>query len=378
MEGERRLGFDAEGAVNLKTFCRQIAQITQRAQTGFPMKAMVLKQIGSMDKNNTPLQLADLPIPAPGEDEILIRVSACGVCHTELDEIEGRTPPPRLPVVLGHQVVGRVEEAGGGAKKIKAGDRVGVGWIYSACGKCKFCRQGNENLCGDFKATGRDADGGYAQYMTVPEDFAHPIPPIFSDSEAAPLLCAGAIGYRSLRLANLEDGQNLGMTGFGASAHLVLKMARHQFPRSRIFVFARSEKEQEFARELGAAWAGDPAEDSPEKLDRIIDTTPAWKPVVEALKNLEAGGRLVINAIRKENFDQEALRQIDYPRHLWLEKEIKSVANVARRDVREFLELAAKIPIRPEVQEFPLEGANQALVELKERKIRGAKVLRIG
>jgi len=342
------------------------------------MKAMVLKEIGSMDQNETPLELVDLPIPAPGEDEILIRVSACGVCHTELDEIEGRTPPPRLPVVLGHQVVGRVEKAGARAKKIKVGDRVGVGWIYSACGKCKFCRQGNENLCIDFKATGRDADGGYAQYMTVPEDFTHPIPPAFSDAEAAPLLCAGAIGYRSLRLANLEDGQNLGMTGFGASAHLVLKMARHQFPRSRIFVFARSEKEREFARELGAAWAGDPTEESPEKLDRIIDTTPAWKPIVESLKNLEAGGRLVINAIRKENFDQEALRQIDYPRHLWLEKEIKSVANVARRDVREFLELAAKIPIRPEVQEYPLEGANQALVELKERKIRGAKVLKIG
>jgi propanol-preferring alcohol dehydrogenase len=342
------------------------------------MKGMILRQICRVERNQTPLELVDLPIPVPGQNEILIRVSACGVCHTELDEIEGRTPPPRLPVVLGHQVVGRVEKAGARARKFKADDRVGVGWIYSACGKCKFCRKGNENLCGDFKATGRDADGGYAQYMTVPEDFAYPIPAIFSDSEAAPLLCAGAIGYRSLRLANLEDGQNLGMTGFGASAHLVLKMARHQFPRSRIFVFARNEKEQEFARELGAAWAGDPAEESPEKLDCIIDTTPAWKPVVEALKNLEAGGRLVINAIRKENVDQEALSQIDYPRDLWLEKEIKSVANVARRDVREFLELAAKIPIKPEVQEFPLEGANQALVELKEKKIRGAKVLRIG
>lgn len=342
------------------------------------MKAMILRQICRLERNQTPLELVDLPIPVAGENEILIRVSACGVCHTELDEIEGRTPPPRLPVVLGHQVVGRVERAGVRAKKLKAGDRIGVGWIYSACGKCKFCRKGDENLCGDFKATGRDADGGYAQYMTVSEDFAHPIPAIFSDSEAAPLLCAGAIGYRSLRLTHLEDGQNLGMTGFGASAHLVLKMAQHQFPRSRIFVFARNEKEREFARELGAVWAGDLAEESPEKLDCIIDTTPAWKPIVEALKNLEAGGRLVINAIRKENIDQEALSQIDYPRHLWLEKEIKSVANVARRDVREFLELASKIPIKPEVQEFPLEGANQALLELKERKIRGAKVLRIG
>jgi propanol-preferring alcohol dehydrogenase len=179
-------------------------------------------------------------------------------------------------------------------------------------------------------------------------------------------------------LTGLKDGQNLGLTGFGASAHLVLKMARHRFPNSKIFVFARSEKERAFAQELGAAWVGDPSEDPPEKLDRIIDTTPVWKPIVEALKNLEPGGRLVINAIRKEEGDKEVLRQMDYPLHLWLEKEIKSVANVARRDVREFLDLAAQIPIKPEVQEFALEGANQALVELKERKVRGAKVLRIG
>jgi propanol-preferring alcohol dehydrogenase len=342
------------------------------------MKAMVLKEIGGMEKNKIPLEFTDLPIPAPGKKELLIRVSVCGVCHTELDEVEGRTPPPRLPVILGHQVVGRVEAAGPGADSFKSGDRVGVGWIYSACGACKFCREGDENLCPDFRATGRDANGGYAQYMTVPEDFAYRIPPAFSDSEAAPLLCAGAIGYRSLRLTGLKDGQNLGLTGFGASAHLVLKMARHRFPNSRIFVFARSEKERTFAQELGAAWAGDPSEDSPEKLARIIDTTPVWKPIVEALKNLESGGRLMINAIRKEEGDKEVLRQLDYPLHLWMEKEIKSVANVARRDVREFLDLAAQIPIKPEVQEFALQEANQALVELKERKIRGAKVLRIG
>jgi propanol-preferring alcohol dehydrogenase len=342
------------------------------------MKAMVLKEIGSMEKNRAPLRLVDLPIPEPGEKEVLVRVSSCGVCHTELDEVEGRTPPPRLPVILGHQVVGRVEKEGARATHFKTGDRVGVGWIYSACGTCKFCREGNENLCPEFRATGRDVNGGYAQYMTVSEDFAYRIPPTFSDSEAAPLLCAGAIGYRSLRLTGLQDGQNLALTGFGASAHLVLKMARHRFPNSRIFVFARSEKERTFARELGAAWAGDPSENPPEKLDCIIDTTPAWRPIMEALKNLQPGGRLVINAIRKEEGDKEVLRQMDYPLHLWLEKEIKSVANVARRDVREFLDLAAQIPIKPEVQEFVLEGANQALVELKERKVRGAKVLRIG
>ena len=213
--------------------------------------------------------------------------------------------------------------------------------------------------------------------MTVLEDFAYHIPDVFSDSEAAPLLCAGAIGYRSLRLTGLKDGQKLGLTGFGASAHLVLKMATHRYPNSKVFVFARSAKERAFSRELGAVWAGDTEEESPEKLDGIIDTTPVWKPVVEALKNLEPGGRLVINAIRKEEVDKEYLLRLDYPTHLWLEKEIKSVANVSRRDVSEFLALAAEMRIKPEVQEFALEEANKALVELKTRRIRGAKVLRI-
>ena len=330
-----------------------------------------------MDENRNPLVLADLPDPVPTEKEILIKVSACGVCHTELDEIEGRTPPPRLPVVLGHQLVGTVEKTGAKAMEFKLGDRVGVGWIYSACGTCKFCLQGDENLCNSFKATGRDANGGYAQYAAVLEDFAYNIPDVFSDSEAAPLFCAGAIGYRSLRLTGIQDGQNLGLTGFGASAHLVAKMARHKYPNSKVFVFARSERERDFAKDLGAVWAGGTEEESPEKLHCIIDTTPAWKPIVAALENLESGGRLVINAIRKEEVDKTYLLKLDYPRHLWLEKEIKSVANVARRDVREFLELAAEIPIKPEVQEFTLEEANKALVELKERKIRGAKVLRI-
>ena len=321
--------------------------------------------------------MADLPDPVPGDGEILVKVSVCGVCHTELDEIEGRTPPLRFPVVLGHEVVGRVAGAGKDAKRFQPGERVGIGWIHSACGKCKYCLSGNENVCEQFWATGRDANGGYAEYMTVPEDFAYPVPDIFSDAEAAPLMCAGAIGYRSLRLAEMKDGENLGLTGFGASAHLVLKMARHMYPNSSVFVFARSEKEQIFARELGAIWAGDTTDESPEKLHSIIDTTPAWKPIVEALKNLECGGRLIINAIRKEDFDKEYLLKLDYPSHLWLEKEIKSVANVARRDISEFLQLAAEIPIKPHVQEFSLEEANKALLELKERKIRGGKVLRI-
>ena len=341
------------------------------------MKAMLLNNICRLEENKNPLIMADLPDPVPGDKEILVKVSACGVCHTELDEIEGRTPPPRFPVVLGHEVVGSVEQTGRKANKFKVGDRVGIGWIYSACGECKFCLQQNENLCENFKATGRDANGGYAEYTVVPEDFAYKIPDLFSDSEAAPLLCAGAIGYRSLRLTNIENGQNLGLTGFGASAHLVLKMTMHRYPGCKVFVFARSEKERDFAKELGAVWAGDTEETSPEKLDCIIDTTPVWKPIVEALKNLKGGGRLVINAIRKEDVDKEYLLKLDYPAHIWLEKEIKSVANVARRDISEFLELAAEIPIKPEVQEFTLEEANRALIELREQKIRGAKVLRI-
>lgn len=340
------------------------------------MKAMVLKALCNLKENPVPLALMDLPMPSPKAQEILVKVSACGVCHTELDEIEGRTPPPRLPVVLGHQVIGRVEAVGSKVSTIKSGDRVGVAWIFSACGSCKFCLAGNENLCPSFAATGRDANGGYAQYMTVAEDFAYAIPAIFSDVQAAPLLCAGAIGYRSLRLTGLKDGQRLGLTGFGASAHLVLKMARHRYPNSEIYVFARSAKERAFAEELGAVWTGDTTERAPHKLDCIIDTTPAWEPVVEALANLESGGRLVINAIRKEG-DKSSLLNLDYPAHLWQEKELKSVANITRNDVKEFLNLAAQMNLQPEVQVFALEQANEALLELKTGQIRGAKVLKI-
>jgi propanol-preferring alcohol dehydrogenase len=258
---------------------------------------------------------------------------------------------------------------------LRVGDRVGVAWINSACGSCEFCRSARENLCLHFKATGLDAHGGYAQYMTVRADFAYRLPEALSDIETAPLLCAGAIGYRSLALANLRDGQTLGLTGFGASAHLVLALARHRFPRSPVVVFARSPEERAFALELGAAWAGDTRDRSPQPCAAIIDTTPAWTPVVEALKNLQAGGRLVINAIRKESVDQAVLLELDYPDQLWREKELKSVANVTRRDVSEFLSLAAEIPLRPAVESFQLEDANRALVELRHRHIRGAKVL---
>jgi len=341
------------------------------------VKAMAIERVCDLKIEKEPLAFVEMPVPPMGTRDILVRVSACGVCHTELDEIEGRTPPPRFPVVPGHQVIGCVEECGSGTKRFKKGDRVGVAWIYSSCGTCTFCREGNENLCEHFVATGRDVNGGYAEYMTVPEDFAFEVPGAFSDLEAAPLLCAGTIGYRSLRLTGMHDGENIGLVGFGASAHLVIQMVRHRYPSSKIFVFARSTGEREFARELGAFWAGDTTDIPPEKLHRAIDTTPVWGTIVHALRNLERGGRLVINAIRKEEIDKEELLNLSYPEHLWLEKEIKSVANVSARDVREFLDLAAAIPIRPEVEVFALPEANRALIELKERKIRGAKVLAI-
>lgn len=341
------------------------------------MKALLLEKIHNFRLEANPLRLADIPRPEPKPNEILIKVNVCGICHTELDEIEGRTPPIRFPMVLGHQVVGIVEKTGKNVSKVKAGERVGVAWIFSACGQCDHCLRGEENLCEHFSATGRDAPGGYAEYMCVHEDFAHQIPATFKDAEAAPLLCAGAIGYRSVHLTRLKNGQSLGLAGFGASAHLVLKMVKHCYPDSKVFVFARNESERKFAIELGAAWAGDTMDAPPELLNAIIDTTPAWKPIVEALRHLNPGGRLVINAIRKENYDKDYLQNLDYPAHLWLEKEIKSVANVTRADVREFLRLAANIPIHPEYQEYPLEEANNALRELKQQKIRGAKVLRV-
>jgi alcohol dehydrogenase, propanol-preferring len=342
------------------------------------MRAMILNEIALLKDNKSPLAIIELNQPEAGFGEVLVKVSVCGVCHTELDEIEGRTPPPGLPVILGHQVVGEVVKIGEGVTHLQIGDRVGIAWIYSACGECGFCRNGMENLCPSFKATGRDVNGGYAEYICVNEKFAFRIPDIFSDTGAAPLLCAGAIGYRSLRLTQIENGMTLGLTGFGASAHLVLKMVRHRFPDTRVYVFARSQKEREFALELGAIWAGSTAENAPVKLDAIIDTTPVWKPVVEALGQLKPGGRLIINAIRKENIDQKYLLNLSYPKHLWMEKEIKSVANVERRDVSEFLQLAAEIPIVPEVTEYPLEEANRALIDLKYGNIRGAKVLRVG
>jgi propanol-preferring alcohol dehydrogenase len=332
---------------------------------------MILNRIASMDDEPEPLELAKLPVPEPGPTEILIEVSACGVCHTELDEIEGRTPPPALPIVPGHEVVGRVSAKGAGVTRHQFGDRVGVGWIHSSSGGT------NENLSDAFRATGRDVNGGYAEYISVDERYAYPIPDKLGDAEAAPLLCAGSVGFRSLRLAGISDAQVLGLTGFGGSGHLVLLMAKYLYPDTRVFVFARSPKEREFALELGADWSGDTEDVPPEPPHAIIDTTPAWRPVLAALHALRPGGRLVINAIRKEDRDKALLAELSYEQHLWREKELKTVANVTAADIGAFLELAGRANLQPEVETYPLEQANEALRALRSGHIRGAKVLLI-
>ncbi|MDT8409964.1 MAG: alcohol dehydrogenase catalytic domain-containing protein [Wenzhouxiangellaceae bacterium] len=340
------------------------------------MRAMVLNRCATLQDDSSPLTMTDLDRPRPGADEVLIRVHVCGVCHTELDQLEGRIETP-LPRVLGHQVVGTVIEAGDRADPALVGRRVGVGWIASACGECKWCRRGEENLCPDFSATGRDIDGGYAEYMTVAADFVHPIPRQLADQDVAPMLCAGAIGLRSLRLTGLENGQVLGLTGFGASNHLVLSLARAQYPESPIVVWARDRGQREQALERGAAWAGDTQELPPQAPDAIIDTTPVWTTVLAALERLAPGGRLVINAIAKEDSDRDKLAELDYADQLWREKEVKTVANVTRRDIAGFLELAARHKLTPHRQCLPLEQANQALKNIRFGDFRGAFVLTV-
>ena len=340
------------------------------------MRAMVLNDPRAAS-GAVGLVASERPIPRCGAEEVLIHVRVCGVCRTDLDLLQGRVIAPRYPLVPGHQIVGTI--VGIGAKAAdhrRIGDRVGVAWIRCACGECRWCRDKQENLCPHFEATGCDADGGFAEWVATPAEFTYRIPRQLDDVHAAPLLCAGAIGWRSLRLANLGDGDPLGLTGFGASAHLVLQIARVRYPRSPIYVFARSEAERQFARNLGAAWAGDPGDTAPTPLAAIIDTTPAWKPVVEALPQLMPGGRLVINAIRKDNADRDELARINYATDLWMERQIRSVANVTRLDVKEMLEFAASAQLKPTVDVLTLDEANVALERLATgTAARGATVL---
>ena len=335
------------------------------------MKAMILNKQSPIEEK--PLEPADLPVPTPNDNQILVKVSVCGACHTDLDEAEGRLKPTKSPIVPGHQVVGKVADKGKAVTKFKIGDRVGITWLYSACGKCDFCQMGNENLCNQAKWTGKDADGGYAEFTVIGEDFAYPIPEKFSDSQAAPLLCAGVIGYRTLRLADITDGQKIGLFGFGASAHIVIQIIKHKFPNSPVYVFTKTAQHAELAKSLGAVWTGRSVDRPPEKLNKIMDFTPVGECIRDALGVLERGGRLIINAIRKET----PVPPLEYAEYLWLEKEIKSVANVTRQDAEEFLPLAARIPIAPTIEEFPLSQANEVLYSIKNSKLRAAAVLRV-
>ena len=342
------------------------------------MRAMVLRRPVAAMQGTSPLEETEIAAPTAGPGELLVHGTVCGVCRTDLDLVEGRLVPPRYPVIPGHQLIGRVAEVGANVTEFREGDRVGIAWIYSACGRCAWCRSGRENLCPYFRSTGCDENGGYAELTVVLAAFAYAIPPELPDAQAAPLLCAGAIGWRSLQLTKLTDGEPLGLTGFGASAHLVLQLARYRFPASPVYVFARNAQERAFARELGAAWTGDTTDEPPHRLAAIIDTTPAWAPVANALTRLAPGGRLVINAIRKSRADQDQLLALDYATHLWMEREIKSVANVTREDVRQMLAAAVTMGLDAAVEELPLEQANHALSRLAGGAgIRGAMVLRI-
>ncbi len=329
------------------------------------MRAMRLYEQGQMPGNQ--LRLSELPLPQPGEGQVRLRVRMCGVCHTDLHTVEGDIHPPRLPLTPGHQVVGVVDQLGAGVQGLQIGQRVGVPWLYSADGRCEFCRRGLENLCPNACFTGFHVDGGYAEYMLAEASYVLPLPDALPDEQAAPLLCAGIIGYRSLRLAELQPGERLGLVGFGASAHLAIQVARYW--GCEVYVFTRSEEHRQHARELGAAWTGQVGEKPPQALDRAVIFAPAGQLVPPILQVLRPAGTLAINAIHMSPIPE-------LPYHLiYGERTLRSVANATYRDGVEFLELALKIPIRATVSLYPLEDANQALLDLKASRISGEAVL---
>ena len=332
------------------------------------MKAMQLKQFAPIEQN--PLQLTDLPIPEPQSDEILIRIKVCGVCHTDLHTVEGELPEVQLPIVPGHQVVGTVEKSGDNATRFKRGDRVGIAWLYSACGQCAYCKKERENLCENARFTGYSVNGGYAEYIVIPEKFAYPIPEIFSDEEASPLLCAGIIGYRALRLSEIHPGQRLGLYGFGASAHVAIQVAVHW--GCEVYVFTRSKAHQEHARELGAVWTGTSKDNPPVKMDSSINFTPAGETVLDGLRHLDKGGTHALAGIY-----MSPIPEMGYQKYIYYERTLRSVANATRQDGEELLKIAAEIPIRTTIQLFPLEEANYALRLVKESQIDGAAILKI-
>jgi propanol-preferring alcohol dehydrogenase len=330
------------------------------------MKAMVLRRNAPIASK--PLAETDLPVPVPGPGELLVRVSVCAICRTDLHVIEGDLPAQTLPLVPGHQIVGRVERIGEGCSRFRPGERVGIAWLRHTCGDCGFCRTGRENLCESSLYTGYHADGGYAEYSVVPEAFAYSIPDAFDDRSAAPLLCAGIIGYRALSRSALPDRGRLGLFGFGSSAHVVLQIALHR--GCEVFVATRGASHRELARRMGAQWVGETDEAMPAALDSAIVFAPAGPIVPVALRAVGKGGTVALAGIY-----MTAVPEMDYDAHLFHEKDLRSVEANTRADGEALLAEAAAIPIRPEVTEFPLPQANEALIELKNDRIDGTGLL---
>ena len=332
------------------------------------MKAMLLREQKSVEER--PLIYTDIPDPEPGPGQIRLKVLACGLCHTDLHEVEGELAVPGLPRVIGHEIVGLVDKQGEGAKRFKLGDRVGVPWLYRTCGKCKFCLSGRENLCDKAQFTGFDVNGGYAELMVVDEDFAYAMPDHFSHANAAPLLCAGVIGFRALRLSEIKPGQRLGLYGFGASAHVAIQVAVHW--GCEVYVFSRSEEHRRLARKLGASWTGTSKDKPPAKVDSAVHFAPSGPLTLDALMALEKGGTLALASIY-----MSTVPEMDYQRHLYNERTLRSVTAATRQDAIDILKLADEIPIRTEVQEFALQDANEALLQMKQSRIQGAAVMLI-
>jgi len=337
------------------------------ANGGVFMRAMRLRETKPVGAE--PLTLTETAVPEPGPGQIRLHIHVCGVCHTDLHTVEGELDLPRLPLTPGHQIVGSVDKLGPGSQRFQVGDRVGVAWLYWACGECEFCVEGQENLCLRARFTGLQADGGYAEYIVVAEDFAFPIPDVFSDEHAAPLLCAGIIGYRALRLSGIQPGQRLGLYGFGGSAHLTIQAARHW--DCEVYVFTRSEAHRRHARDLGAVWAGDARDDVPRPLHASITFAPAGWIIPLALGHLRPGGTLAVNAIHTS-----PIPEMPYER-IYHERVLRSVTNFTRKDAEEFLRLAAEIPMHTDIETYPLAEANTALQRLKASAITGTAVLQI-
>jgi propanol-preferring alcohol dehydrogenase len=330
------------------------------------MKAMRLADIADID--TSPLEYVDVETPVPGKGEVRLKVRACGICRTDLHVIEGDLPRQKLPIIPGHQVVGMVDEIGEGCSKIDVGDRVGIAWLRHTCGQCRYCLAGDENLCEEQRFTGYHADGGYAEYAVAPEDFVYPIPEAFGDAEATALLCAGIVGYRAFRRSRPRDGGTLAIFGFGSSAHVIMQIALHR--GMRVYVVSRGASHRKLAEEMGAVWTGEHAADMPTAVESSIIFAPVGHLVPEALEKLDKGGTLSLAGIH-----MSPVPELNYERHLFYERDLRSVTANTRRDGRDLLAEAAKIPVRPQVKTYPLAEANAALQDLKADRIDGTGVL---